>query len=52
VNPDPNREGDEEWLHERMTLESINPDYAPWEVPSAEKVNVIGEFVFLVSQAM
>jgi hypothetical protein len=48
ISADPNREGDQAWLHERITLESINPDYAPWEVESARKVNVIGEFVFTV----
>jgi SOS-response transcriptional repressor LexA len=48
INADPNKEGDLAWLHERITLESINPDYAPWEVTSARKVNVIGEFVFTI----
>jgi len=43
---DPNKKGDAAWLHERITLESINPDYAPMEIASAQKVNVIGEFVF------
>jgi hypothetical protein len=47
--PIPNKEGDQAWLHERITLESINPDYAPWDVASSENVNVIGEFVFTVS---
>jgi hypothetical protein len=51
VNADPNKEGDHAWLHERFTLESINPDYAPVEVASSEKVNVIGEFVFTVPHA-
>ena len=48
INADPNKEGDRAWLHERITLESINPDYPPWEVASAQKVNVIGEFVFTI----
>ena len=52
MNADPNKEGEQAWLHERITLESINPDYAPWEVASAQKVNVIGEFVFTVPQPM
>src|SRR5271154_3505886 len=42
LNADPNREGDQAWWHERITLESINPTYAPWEVASSQKVNVIG----------
>jgi SOS-response transcriptional repressor LexA len=45
-NLDPHKEGDEAWLHERITLESTNPDYKSWDVASAVKVNVIGEFVF------
>jgi hypothetical protein len=45
---DPNKEGDPGWLHERITLESINPEYRPVEIPSARKVNVIGEFAFIV----
>jgi hypothetical protein len=48
---DPNKKGDHAWLHERITLESINPDYAHWEVASSEKVNVIGEFVFTIPDA-
>ena len=52
VNADPNKEGDRAWLHERITLESINPDYAPVEVASDAKVNVIGEFVFTVPYAV
>jgi hypothetical protein len=48
INADPNKEGDRAWLHERITLESINPDYAPWEVASAQRINVIGEFVFTI----
>jgi hypothetical protein len=46
---DPLKEGDPAWLHERITLESINPDYRPIEIPSTRKINVIGEFVFIVS---
>jgi phage repressor protein C with HTH and peptisase S24 domain len=45
-NLDPHKEGDEAWLHERITLESTNPDFNSWDVASAVKVNVIGEFVF------
>jgi Peptidase S24-like len=43
---DPTGKADPQWLHERFTLESLNPDFAPMEVASARKVNVIGEFVF------
>jgi hypothetical protein len=46
---DPVKEGDPAWLHERITLESVNPEYGPVEIPSVQKVNVIGEFVFIVS---
>lgn len=45
---DPHKEGDREWLHERFTLERLNPEFLPWDVASHEKVNVIGEFVFVV----
>ena len=45
---DPHREGDRDWLHERFMLEPLNPEYPPWDVASDEKVNVIGEFVFVV----
>jgi hypothetical protein len=45
-NPDPNTQGDQAWLHERITLESINSNYPPWDIASARKVDVIGEFVF------
>jgi phage repressor protein C with HTH and peptisase S24 domain len=51
-NADPNTQNDKVWLHERITLESINPDYAPWDVASASKVGVIGEFAFTMSPAM
>jgi SOS-response transcriptional repressor LexA len=46
---DPHREGDREWLHERITLKPINPDYASWEVASDEKIRVLGEFAFVVA---
>jgi len=45
---DPHKKGDREWLHERITLEALNPDYPCLEIPSDEKVGVIGEFVFVV----
>jgi hypothetical protein len=47
-NPDPDREGDEAWLHERITLESVNPDYKSWDVASAGTVRILGEFFFVV----
>lgn len=45
-NADPNKEGDGDWLHERITLESANPEQGPWDVASIEKVRVLGEYVF------
>jgi phage repressor protein C with HTH and peptisase S24 domain len=47
-NPDPDREGDAAWLHERITLESLNPDYKSFDVPSADAVLILGEFLFVV----
>jgi SOS-response transcriptional repressor LexA len=52
TNSDPSKEGDREWLHERFTLEPLNPEYPPWDIPSDEKVNVIGEFAFLVRRGL
>jgi hypothetical protein len=48
MNPDPDRKGDEAWLHERITFESINPDYKSWDVASAGKIRILGEFLFIV----
>jgi hypothetical protein len=45
-NLDPNQKGDAAWLHERMTLESTNTEYESWDVASAGKVHIIGEFLF------
>jgi hypothetical protein len=50
-NPDPNTRGDRAWLHERITLESLNSNYPPWDIASARKVDVIGEFVFTMPSA-
>jgi len=47
-NVEPHREGDGAWLHEPFTLEPLNPEFPPWDVGSDEKVNVIGEFAFIV----
>jgi hypothetical protein len=38
----------EAWLHQRVTLESLDPAYKPWSVTSAAKVRPIGEFLFVV----
>jgi hypothetical protein len=46
---DPLKAGDPGWLHERITLESINPRYPPLEISSDHKVNVIGEFAFTIA---
>ena len=45
---DPNQRGDGAWLHERMTLESLNPGFEPWDVASADQIRVLGEFLFVV----
>jgi peptidase S24-like protein len=50
-NADLNKEGDRDWLHERMTLESINPDYESWDVASAGKIRALGEFLFVVGSS-
>jgi SOS-response transcriptional repressor LexA len=47
-NPDPDKKGDEAWLHERITLESLNPHYKSFEVASAATVQILGEFLFVV----
>lgn len=47
-NPDPDTKGDEAWLHDRITFESINPDYKCWDVASAGKIRILGEFLFVV----
>jgi hypothetical protein len=48
MNADPHTDGDEAWLRERFTLESLNPDYKSWDVASAGTVRVLGEFLFVV----
>jgi hypothetical protein len=45
---DPTRQGDEAWLHQRVTLQSINPNYESWDVASAAKIRPLGEFLFVV----
>jgi SOS-response transcriptional repressor LexA len=51
-NADPKKEGEKGWLHERITLESINPAFKPWDVASSDKVHVIGEFVFAMKKRL
>jgi len=37
---------DEGWRHERIRLESLNPDYPSWDLePDEEKYRIIAEFV-------
>ncbi len=50
-SPDPHEKGDKSWLHERLTLESINPDYEAWDVPAAETIHVLAEFAFVLPKA-
>jgi len=49
-NVDPNTRRGWAWLHERVSLDSINPDYLPKDLPSAQNINVIGEFVLVVTK--
>lgn len=49
---DPFKKDDRNWLHERITLELVNPDFPPLETASAHQVNAIGEFVFVVRTAI
>jgi phage repressor protein C with HTH and peptisase S24 domain len=48
THPDPHNKQDASWLHERMTLESTNPNFPSWEVASDRQVQVIGEFLFVI----
>jgi len=41
-------QGDEAWLHQGVTLESINPAYESWDVASAGKIRPLGEFLCVV----
>jgi Peptidase S24-like len=45
---DANQPEDEAWLHHRVTLKSINPAFKSWEVASAEKIRLLGEFLFVL----
>jgi SOS-response transcriptional repressor LexA len=49
MRPDPLKSGDPGWLHERITLESINSRFPPLEISSDHKINVIGEFAFAIA---
>ena len=36
----------EEWRHERIRLESLNPEYPSWDLdPDEEKYRILAEFV-------
>jgi len=48
---DTGKDGDDSWLHLPVTLESLNPSYKSWNVPSAEKIKAVGEFIFVVNPA-
>jgi Peptidase S24-like len=45
---DPTLKTDEAWLHQRVTLESINPEYKSWDVASSAKIRAWGEFLFVL----
>ena len=37
--------GDENWEHQNIILEPLNPEYDPWELTPDSPIKVIGEFV-------
>jgi hypothetical protein len=39
---------DPRWLHERMTLESTNPEFEPMLIAPDQKIRVLGEFLLVV----
>ena len=42
--------GEEGWTHQRIRLESLNPDYPSWDLdPSEDKYRIIAEFVSVLS---
>lgn len=45
---DPTQRDDKAWLHQRVSLESINPGFKSWDVASADKIRPLGEFLFVV----
>jgi hypothetical protein len=45
---DPTQPGARGWLHERVTLDSINPAYDSWDVAADGKIRALGEFLFVV----
>jgi hypothetical protein len=47
-NVDPTQPGDVGWLHQRVTLDSINPAYESWDVAADGKIRALGEFLFVV----
>ena len=48
VSKDDPTKTDEGWLHQPVTLESINPDFESWDVASTGKIRALGEFLFVV----
>lgn len=50
-NVDPTQPGEEAWLHQRITMESRNQEYTPWDVPSDGKIRPLGEFLFVVGSS-
>ena len=37
--------GEENWEHEKIILEPLNPEYDPWELTPESRIKVIGEFI-------
>jgi hypothetical protein len=44
----PAEEDGKSQIQERISLESLNPDYESWDLPKDEKIGAIGEFLFVV----
>ncbi|MBI3207762.1 MAG: S24 family peptidase [Candidatus Solibacter usitatus] len=38
----------EEWAHQRITLEPLNPDFESWDLDSEDRFRIIGEFVLVL----
>lgn len=51
-NADPTQPGDKSWLHQRVTLDSINPAYESWDVAADSRIRPLGEFLFVVGQTL
>jgi hypothetical protein len=52
TNVDPTQRGDKGWRHQRVTLDSINPNYESWDVAANGKIRALGEFLFVVGPAV